>query len=78
MQAIEFSTQILAGAIQLPPQYNSFSNVQARVIVLIEEPKISQKERLRLLFERMAGEKMFENIENPTAWQKKMRSDEWD
>ena len=77
MQAIEFSTEIIAGAIQLPPQYNAYKNVQARVIVLIEESKPSQKERLQQLFRRMGKENMFTAIENPKEWQKKLR-DEWE
>jgi hypothetical protein len=37
----------------------------------------SQKEKLAALFAKMRGVKMFENIENPTELQKKLR-DEWD
>jgi hypothetical protein len=51
-----------------------------RIIVLVEpepEPPRTQRERLLRVFEKMHHLKMFESIENPLTWQKKLR-DEWE
>ena len=78
MNALEFSTQIEQGMIRLPKQFEKYQNAFVRIIVLVEpEPPRTQRERLLRVFEKMQHLKMFENIENPLIWQKKLR-DEWE
>lgn len=79
MQAFEFSTTIANGAIQLPKSFKKLESTNVRVIVLAEEPEkmANQKQKLQAVFTKMKRIKMFESIENPTAWQKQLR-DEWD
>jgi hypothetical protein len=78
MNALEFSTQIEQGLIRLPKQFEKYQNAFVRIIVLVEpEPPRTQRERLLRVFEKMNHLKMFESIENPLTWQKKLR-DEWE
>jgi hypothetical protein len=80
MNALEFSTQIEQGMIRLPKQFEKYQNAFVRIIVLVEpepEPPRTQRERLLRVFEKMHHLKMFESIENPLTWQKKLR-DEWE
>jgi hypothetical protein len=77
MDSLEFTTKIEHGVIHLPKEFEEYDNAVARVTVTLEPTETSQKEKLAALFAKMRGVKMFENIENPTEWQKKLR-DEWD
>lgn len=79
MNALEFTTQIEKGIIHLPKEYEEFANVNARVIVLFDQPlkHEAQKERLRSIFQKMEKKTMFRTIENPLIWQKGLRN-EWD
>ena len=77
MNSLEFTTKIEHGVIHLPKEFEDYDNAVAHVTVTLETNETSQKEKLAALFAKMRGVKMFENIENPTEWQKKLR-DEWD
>ena len=80
MNALEFSTKIEHGTIQLPKRYEEeYENAFARVIVLVEKPDdfLNKKNKLRLAFQKMKDVKMFEKIENPVEWQKQLRN-EWE
>jgi hypothetical protein len=77
MNSLEFTTKIEHGVIHLPKEFEDYDNAVAHVTVTLEVNETSQKEKLAALFAKMRGVKMFENIENPTEWQKKLR-DEWD
>lgn len=79
MNALEFTTQIEKGIIHLPKEYDEYANVNARVIILFDQPlkQETQKERLRGIFQKMEGKAMFRNIENPLIWQKGLRN-EWE
>lgn len=77
MNSLEFTTKIEHGVIHLPKEFEEYENAVARVTVTLEVNESSQKEKLAVLFAKMRGVKMFENIEDPTEWQKKLR-DEWD
>lgn len=53
---------------------------RALVTILDEEPKVSdesKKEKLFAVLEKMRKANMFQGIENPVEWQKKLR-DEWE
>ena len=53
---------------------------RALVTILDEEPKVSdesKKEKLFAVLEKMQKANMFQDIENPAEWQKKLR-DEWE
>ena len=77
MNSLEFTTKIEHGVIHLPKEFEDYDNAVAHVTVTLDTSETSQKEKLAVLFAKMRGVKMFENIENPTEWQKKLR-DEWD
>lgn len=77
MDSLEFTTKIEHGVIRLPEEFEEYENAVAHVTVTLDINETSQKEKLAALFAKMRGVKMFENIENPTEWQKKLR-DEWD
>ncbi|TAD94798.1 MAG: hypothetical protein EAZ97_16265 [Bacteroidetes bacterium] len=79
MNALEFSTKIEQGIIRLPKKYQAYDNAQVRIIILIESPNnyLSRKEKLLLAFKKMEKQNMFQSIENPKIWQKKLRN-EWE
>ena len=79
MTALEFSTKIEHGAIKIPKKYgDTFENTYARVIVLTEKKSDDTlKGKFRAALEAMKNVKMFQNIEDPTSWQKQLRN-EWD
>ena len=70
MNSLEFTTKIEHGVIHLPQEFEDYDKAIARVTVTLETNETSQKEKLAALFAKMRGVKMFENIENPTEWQK--------
>lgn len=79
MQTIEAIVD-KTGKVKLLTKISLPKNRRAILTILDEEPnepEISQKEKLAAIFAKMQNVKMFENIENPTEWQKKLR-DEWD
>ena len=55
MDALEFSTKIEQGTIQLPEKYSDYGNAYVRVIILIDKPEqtLTQKEKLSLTFQKM-------------------------
>ena len=70
MNSLEFTTKIEHGVIHLPKEFEDYDNAIAHVTVTLDVEETSQKEKLAVLFAKMRGVKMFENIENPTEWQK--------
>lgn len=77
MNSLEFTTKIEHGVIHLPKEFEDYDNAVAHVTVTLEVDENSQKEKLAALFAKMREVKMFENIEDPTKWQRQLR-DEWD
>ncbi len=79
MNAVEFSGKIEKGKIIIPKQYQEFDNENVRIIMFFDESKkeMSKKEKLLITLNKMKAEKMFESIENPVLWQKKLR-DDWE
>ncbi len=77
MQALEFSTRIEGGVIRLPKEYEGYDNAYARVIILTTNSleTVSKKDRLREVMLRMGENDIFKKIDDPLAWQKKMRND---
>ncbi len=77
MDALEFSTKIEHGTIQLPEKYSDYGNAYVRVIILVDKPEqvLTQKEKLSLTFQKMKQKNMFRQIENPTEWQKQLRDE---
>jgi hypothetical protein len=78
MDALEFSTKIEQGVIHLPEQYHAYDNAYVRILVLIETPPspTPKKQKLIEAFKKVQAQEVFATIENPVAWQKKLR-DEW-
>lgn len=79
MEALEFTTQIEEGIIRLPKEFERYSNIFARIIILTEKPLnlLSKKERLREVMLKMGEKNIFSKITNGVEWQKKIRN-EWD
>ena len=75
MNALEFSTKIEEGLIQLPKQFAEYDNTYARIIVLVDTPptRVSKKEQLLATFKKMQQHNLFASIENPVLWQKQLR-----
>ncbi len=68
------------GKISLLTEVRLKASRRALVTILDEEPKLptlSQKEKLRAIFDQMRSVKMFRQIDDPITWQKTLR-DEWD
>ena len=54
----------------------AFLGKEVIITVIEAAPQPAQKTKLRSVFARMAQQKMFQQIDDPTAWQKQQR-DEW-
>ena len=79
MNSLEFTAKIEGGVIHLPKEFEEYENAVARVTVTIEtsESEKAKKEQLFAVLEKMKEANMFQDIENPVEWQKKLR-DEWE
>lgn len=79
MSLIEFTTKIEHGVIHLPKEFEDYENAIAHVTVTIEttDEKKAKKEKLFAVLEKMQKSNMFQDIENPVEWQRKLR-DEWE
>ncbi len=69
-----------SGKIELLTEIRLKKPQRALVTILDEEPKVSdesKKEQLFAVLEKMQEVNMFQDIENPVEWQKKLR-DEWE
>lgn len=79
MEALEFTTQIEEGIIRLPKEFERYSNIFARIIILTEKPLnlLSKKERLREVMLKIGEKNIFSKITNGVEWQKEIRN-EWD
>lgn len=79
MEALEFTTQIEEGIIRLPKEFEKYSNMLVRIIIITEKPLslLSKKERLRDVMLKMGERNIFSKIANGVEWQKEIRN-EWD
>jgi hypothetical protein len=79
MNSLEFTTKIEHGVIHLPKEFEDYDNAVAHVTITLETPedKKAKKDRLFAVLEKMQKANMFQDIENPVEWQKKLR-DEWE
>jgi hypothetical protein len=79
MNSLEFTTKIGRGVIHLPKEFEDYENAVAHVVVTLETPEESKakKEKLFAAFKKAQKANLFRDIEDPVAWQKKLR-DEWD
>lgn len=79
MNSLEFTTRIEHGVIHLPKEHEEFDNSLAHVVVTLQssEDKQAKKERLFDAIRKLQEVDVFRNIEDPVAWQRKLR-DEWD
>lgn len=69
-----------SGKIELLTEIRLKKPQRALVTILDEEPKVadeSQKEKLLAAFNKAQKMKLFQDIENPVEWQRKLR-DEWE
>jgi predicted nucleic acid-binding Zn-ribbon protein len=79
MSLLEFTTKIEHGVIHLPKDFEEYDNAVARVTVTLEttDEKKAKKDRLFAAIKKAQEAKLFADIDDPVAWQRKMR-DEWD
>lgn len=79
MNSVEFTTKIEHGVIHLPKELADYENAVARVVITLDAPdeKKAKKDRLFAVLKKMQQANMFQDIENPVEWQRKLR-DEWD
>jgi flagellar motor switch protein FliG len=81
MLAVEFETQVENGIIKIPEKYRDVVEGDLKIIILKEEKKskIPGKQKManiKRLLKQIQEKNIFQNIENPAAWQKAIR-DEW-
>lgn len=68
------------GKVRLLTEIRLPENRRALLTILDEEPKESaetKKDKLFAAFKKAQGLKLFQDIENPVEWQRKLR-DEWE
>lgn len=79
MNSLEFTAKIEHGVIHLPKEFEDYEDAVAHVVITLETPdeKKAKKEKLFAAFKKAQKAKLFQDIENPVEWQRKLR-DEWD
>ena len=79
MNSLEFTTKIEQSVIRLPKEFEDYEDAVAHVTITLEtvEDKKSKKDKLFAVLEKMQKANMFQDIENPVEWQKKLRG-EWE
>ena len=80
MNSLEFTTTIAGGVIHLPKDHEELENSVAHVVVTIEpspDEIRARKERLLAAMKAMQKANIFRDVEDPVAWQRKLR-DEWE
>lgn len=82
MNSVEFTTKIERGVIHLPKEFADYENSVAHVVITLdapdEEKEIKEKkDKLFAVLKKMQKANMFQDIENPVEWQRKLR-DEWE
>lgn len=79
MNSLEFTAKIEHGVIHLPKEFEEYENAVAHVVITLETPEElkEKKERLFAAFKKLAEVNPFAEIEDPVAWQRKLR-DEWE
>ena len=79
MNSLEFTTKIEHGVIHLPKEFEEYDNAVAHVTITLDAPedKKAKKDRLFAAFKELAKANPFAEIEDPVAWQRKLR-DEWE
>lgn len=80
MQAIEFTSKIKNGVIEIPLKYKQFVGKIARIIVLTDDDAIQQtsqdRETIQSILQQLGERGVFKGISDPVAWQRSIR-DEW-
>lgn len=78
MNSLEFTTKIEHGVIHLPPDSDQFEDAVAHVVVTVTtaEENAVRKQRLLDAFRDARKADVFRTIDDPSAWQRKLR-DEW-
>lgn len=79
MDSVEFTTKIEHGVIRLPKEFEELDDQVAHVTLTLEtqEDKQEKKDRLFAVLKKMQEVDVFRDIEDPVAWQRKLR-DEWE
>lgn len=79
MDSLEFTTKIEHGVIRLPKDFEDYENAVAHVSITLETPKNkkAKKDRLFAAFKKAQEAKLFQDIEDPVEWQRKLR-DDWE
>ena len=79
MNTVEFTTTIEHGIIHLPKEFEDYDNAVVHVSVTLEnrDEIKAKKDRLFAAFKKAQEANLFAEIDDPVAWQRKLR-DEWD
>lgn len=78
MKVIEFETIIRHGLIHIPSYYKNMKNIQAKVIVLVDESTGTEnydKAMLLKMFNKANKTGVFNEIDDSVSWQKQQRND---
>jgi hypothetical protein len=78
MKVIEFETIIRRGLIHIPSYYKNMKNIQAKVIVMVDEsnePENYDRVLLLKMFSKANKTGLFNEISDSVNWQKQQRND---
>lgn len=80
MRAIEFTTKIRNGVVEIPLKYKQLVDKIARIIILTEDEAVQQISQdhnaIQLILEQLGDKKVFKDISDPVTWQRSIRN-EW-
>lgn len=79
MKAIETRAEVHNGMLHIPLNQPELENREVKVVVMWEEtePRKNSKEDFLKAVEAIREAKVFAEITDPVAWQRKMREEEW-
>jgi len=78
MKVIEFDTIIRRGLIHIPSYFKNMKNIQAKVIVMVDESNGAgnyDKALLLKMFNKAGKTGLFSEIDDSVSWQKQQRND---
>ncbi|MDX2303583.1 MAG: hypothetical protein NW226_12330 [Microscillaceae bacterium] len=79
MTSITFDAVSNNGVIKIPENYQEFLNASVKITLMKKPENTWEEKKLKLiqLFKKARELRIFESIENPSAWQRSIR-DEWE
>ena len=77
MKSLEFKTVVHDGMIEIPKDVPEIKEKEVKVTLVWDDrnEKNYDVSKIEMIFSEIRNQKVFEDIKNPSAWQKDIRND---